>query len=243
MPLEQRRDRAARACTTGPSPGRLRARAAAGRRARRCARSGPSRAAPRRRARANASSSAKRKLPLQRDARVRRLAARVAARRTASTTARRNSSRRSSVTCGSPSRVARLARRDHRLRRAAGALGVGPVGIEPEPQRDADRLRRRRAGARRRCRRRRSSRPRLASGIRLRAEDLRERVRERVDGERLARARRPPRAASGRRAARASPGASASTMRSPSIAEPHDCELVTARRISDDLDHASQRSG
>jgi hypothetical protein len=39
--------------------------------------------------------------------------------------------------------MARVAGRDHGLRRAAGALGVGPVGIEPEPERDPDRIRQR----------------------------------------------------------------------------------------------------
>ena len=38
-------------------------------------------------------------------------------------------------------RVARLARGDDRARRAAGALGVGPVRVEPQPQRHADRVR------------------------------------------------------------------------------------------------------
>ena len=40
-------------------------------------------------------------------------------------------------------RVTRLARGDHRLRRAARALGVRALGIEPEAQRHADRVRQR----------------------------------------------------------------------------------------------------
>ena len=56
------------------------------------------------------------------------------------TTARRNSSRRSSVTCGSPTRVTGLASGDHGLRRAAGALGVRRGGIDPEPQGHPDRV-------------------------------------------------------------------------------------------------------
>src|SRR5918911_1373802 len=40
-----------------------------------------------------------------------------------------------------PERVAGLARRDDRLGRAAGALGVGTVWVEPESERDADRAR------------------------------------------------------------------------------------------------------
>ena len=37
--------------------------------------------------------------------------------------------------------MTRLARGDHCLRRAAGALGVGPGRVEPEPERDPDRVR------------------------------------------------------------------------------------------------------
>ncbi len=81
--------------------------------------------------------------------------------------------------------VARLARRDHGLRRAAGALGVGPGGVEPEPQRDADGVRQRPQegdGAVDAA----AHRDRRASGAPPGPEDGPERVRERVDGERLA---------------------------------------------------------
>ena len=40
-------------------------------------------------------------------------------------------------------RMARSSRNEHRLGRAARALGVGAVGVEPEPQRHADRVRQR----------------------------------------------------------------------------------------------------
>src|SRR5439155_2932114 len=40
-----------------------------------------------------------------------------------------------------PEAVARFARGDHGLRRAARALGARPVRVEPEPQRDPDRVR------------------------------------------------------------------------------------------------------
>ena len=118
------------------------------------------------------------------DARVRRLAARVAA-----------NERRHDCTpellaqverhVRQPERVAELPRRDDGRRRAARPLGVRPVGIEPEPERDADRVR---AGAEKRDRAVDSAahRDRHAPGRRRGAEDGRDRVRERVDGERLA---------------------------------------------------------
>jgi len=40
-----------------------------------------------------------------------------------------------------PERVAGRTRREHRLRRTACAFGIGPVRIEPQPQRHADRVR------------------------------------------------------------------------------------------------------
>ena len=97
--------------------------------------------------------------PVAAHARVRRQALRVALDERPHDVAR-NSSRRSSVTCGSPSRwhVSRAAIT------ASGeqhdALGARAGGIEPEPQGDADRVRERRGGARPRCRPRRSSPPR-----------------------------------------------------------------------------------
>ena len=62
-------------------------------------------------------------------------------------------------------RVTALARAQHGCGRAAGALGVGRLLVDPEPQREARRPRRRaraRAGARRRSRRRPTSRRRRA---------------------------------------------------------------------------------
>ena len=137
---------------------RSRARAADGRRARRCARSGRSRAAAAPARSAKASSSAKRKLPLQRMHGFGVSPARVARARTARRRRARNSSRRSSVTCGSPRPVAGRARGEHGLRRAAGALGVRALRVEPEAQRRRRSRRARPAEARPRCRRRRSSR-------------------------------------------------------------------------------------
>ena len=81
--------------------------------------------------------------------------------------------------------VTRLPRRDHALGRAAGALGIRPVRIEPEPQRHADRVRQRaeecdravHAAAHRHCDTSRRGRC---------AEDGAERVRKRVHREGLA---------------------------------------------------------
>ena len=85
---------------------------------------------------------------------------------------------------GKSERVTRLPGCDHSFRRAAGPLRVGPFGIEPEPERDSDRLW---TGAKE-CHgavdatAHRDSDP---LGIRVRPEDLRERICERVRGERL----------------------------------------------------------
>ena len=82
--------------------------------------------------------------------------------------------------------MARLARCDDRLRRAARALRTRPRRIEPQTERHAD-------GVRQRAQQRDGAvdaaahRDRGASRRTLRAEDGTERVRERVDGERLAR--------------------------------------------------------
>ena len=74
------------------------------------------------------------------DARVRRLASRVTAdERCDDGAAKRLTKIEGDVR--QTARVTRLARGDHRARRAAGALGVRPVRIEPQPQRDADRRR------------------------------------------------------------------------------------------------------
>ena len=129
-----------------------------------------------------------------------------------------------------------LARRDHGLRRAAGALGVGAGGIEPEPKRDPDRLR---PGAQQRDGAVDAAAHRDGDPFRIRrgGEDLGERVRERVGGERLAR--------HGRGLEQRQPG---ERPREPGRVrvddpvavdrEPHECELGPTRRVSDDLDHA-----
>ena len=81
--------------------------------------------------------------------------------------------------------VARLARCDDRLRGAARALRARPSRIEPQTERHADRVRQRaqqRDGAVDAA----AHRDGGASRRTLRAEDGTERVRERVDGERLA---------------------------------------------------------
>ena len=118
------------------------------------------------------------------DARVRRLAARVAADerpddRAAELLAQVERDVRQAAL------VTRLARGDHGARRAAGALAVRPGRIHPEPQRDAERVPSR-AQERDRAVDAAAHRDCDALGMRLRAKDLRERIRERVDGERLA---------------------------------------------------------
>ena len=89
-----------------------------------------------------------------------------------------------------PARVAGRARLDHGRGRAAGALGVAAVRIDPEPERDADRGRgpaSSRATAL-------STPPLIATATRSRVgcgrDDRPDRVRERVDRERLAADRR-----------------------------------------------------
>jgi hypothetical protein len=80
--------------------------------------------------------------------------------------------------------VARLARRDHRLRRAARPLGGRCLRIDPEPKRDADRTRARMQqghGAVDAA----AHRDRHAPGIRRSREDRADRVRKRVDDESL----------------------------------------------------------
>ncbi len=118
------------------------------------------------------------------DARIRRLAARVAAHE------RRHH-------CApelfpeverdmrQPQPVAGLACGDHRLGRAAGALRVRAVRVEPETKRHADGVRSR-TEQRHRTVDAAAHRHRRPSGARLGAEDRSERRRERVDRERLA---------------------------------------------------------
>ena len=100
--------------------------------------------------------------------------------------------------------VTSLARSDHRLGRAAGALRRGGLGVDPEPEGDADRCR---AGPEERDRAvdAAAHRHRDPVGVRLGPEDRPDRVGQRVDGEALAARRRPPRAASGRRASARAP--------------------------------------
>ena len=80
--------------------------------------------------------------------------------------------------------MARLARRDHGLGRAAGPLGVGAGRVEPEAEGDADRLR---AGPEHgdRAVDAAAHRDRDTVGVGRGAKDLRQRVRERVGRERL----------------------------------------------------------
>ena len=84
-----------------------------------------------------------------------------------------------------PTGVAQRARRDHGGRRAACALGVGAVRIEPEAQRDADGARSRAKqgdGAVHAATHRDRDSGRIGDGLHRRSE----RVRERVDGQGLA---------------------------------------------------------
>ena len=163
-------------------------RAAAGRDARRCARSGRSRAG---RSRRGARTRAARRSGSCRCSGCTGSASRRARSRgrTASTTARRNSSRRSSVTCGSPSRwqvsrAAITASGEQQARSASGPSGssqrrsVTPIAFRPARS-SATAL---------------STPPLIATAVRagdaLGAEDRADRVRERVDRERLAADRR-----------------------------------------------------
>ena len=89
------------------------------------------------------------------------------------------------MTCGRPSawQVSRAASTASGEQQARSV--VGPFGVEPEPERHADRLG---AGPQERDRRvdAAAHRDRDAAGRRARAEDRPDRVRQRVDGERLA---------------------------------------------------------
>ena len=189
---------------------------------------------------ANASSSSKRKLAVAAAARVRRLAARVAGdERVDDGAAELLAQVERHVR--QPERVAGLARGDHGLGRAAGALGVGPGRVEPEPQRDPDRLRpgpQQRDGAVDAA----AHRDRDPARVGLGAEDLRERVRERVGGERL------PGDGGGleQRQAGERPLEPGRVGLDDPVAvddEPHERELLAPRGISEDLDHAGQASG
>ena len=138
-------------------------------------------------------------------------------------------------------RVAGLARGDHGLGRAAGALGVGPLRVEPEPQRDADRVG---PGAQQRDRAVDAAAHRDGDAARRAARRGRPaRARSRARPRRASRRRpRPPRAASARASGRSSPsrvGARRSGRRRP---QPDERPAPVARRVSDDLDHRGQAS-
>ena len=150
---------------------------------RRCGRNGRSRAAPPH-ALCEASSAAKRNVPLQRTQGF-GVRPRAYAPTNGSTTAPRNSSRRSSVPWGSPRAWHARVPRD-RSGRAARALRARPAGVEPESKGDADgggRGAKQRNGAVDAAAHRHGD----ATRPRRRLEDLGECVRERVDGEGLAR--------------------------------------------------------
>ena len=138
-------------------------------------------------------------------------------------------------------RMAGLTRGDHRLRRAAGALGVRPGGIEPEPQRDPDRLRPR-PQQRDRAVDAAAHRDRDPARVGLGTEDLAERVRERVGGEGLTRDRggleqREP-------VERAlEPGRVGGDDPVAVDREPHERELFAACGVSEHLEHVVQPSG
>jgi hypothetical protein len=135
-------------------------------------------------------------------------------------------------------RVTRLPRGDHRRRRAARALGVGPCRIEPQPQRDADRGG---AGAEQRdgavdaAAHRDGDAPRH----RVRPDFGRNRVRERVGGERLARHRRGLEQRQALERPR-QPRCVGSDDPVTVHRQPHEGELGSARRVPDELDHRSR---
>ena len=133
-------------------------------------------------------------------------------------------------------RVAGLARGDHRLRRAAGALGVRPGRVEPEPQRDADRVRpgaEERDGAVDAAAHRDGDPPRRGLGA-----EAPGRARSRARRRRASRrARRPPRAASARRAAaRARARRRRRSGRRRRVSRTS-ANSLAARGVSDDLEH------
>ncbi len=135
-----------------------------------------------------------------------------------------------------PQLVAGLARGEDGLRRAAGAVGVRAFRVDPEPQRDADRLR---AGAEERDGAVDAAAHRYGDAVRIgrRPEDRAERVRERVHGELVA-------ADGGRLQQRQTgerPIEPLGVGTDDAVAvdgEPHQPPLAAARGISDDFDHA-----
>jgi hypothetical protein len=129
--------------------------------------------------------------------------------------------------------VAGLPGRQDRLGRAAGALGIGAVRVEPQAERDADRLRPR-------AQERNGAVDAAAHGhgdpgrTYGRLQDRTQRVRERVHGERLARDRR--RLEQGQTAQRAvEPVRVGVDNAVPLNRQPDDRPGTGARRVSDDL--------
>ena len=198
---------------------RLRARRAAARRARRFARSGRSRGRRHRRARRTRPARRSGSAPLHR-----MHGFGVSPSRSPSTNGSHD---------GVPERLAQVERdvRDARARgrsraRAITASGeqqarsaLGPGRVEPEAERDADRV-----GAARSSATALSTPPLIATATRPgvgRGPERRARARSRARRRRASRREpRQPRAGSGRRAAAPCPGASASTIRSPSTTQP-----------------------
>src|SRR5204863_4582749 len=132
-------------------------------------------------------------------------------------------------------RVASLARRDHGFRRATGTLRVRRRRIDPEPQRDPDRLRAR-AQERNGAVDTATHRHRDAAGIRLSPKHLTERVSEGVRDKRLARHRR--RLKQGQAAERALEPVCVCVDDAVALdRQPNERYLAVARGIPKDLDH------
>ena len=176
------------------------------------------------------------------DARVRRLAARIAAHE------RRRRPRGGTPRAGRASRAEARADGTSRARRSpppassTRARRPGPSGSSHKPQRHADRARGRRGGARPRCRRRRSSRP-----LSARRPARRGRPAPSAFASASTASVSPPTAAASSsvrpgEVARSSPGASASTIRSPSTSRRTAAHSPSARRVSEALDHAAHGS-
>ena len=132
----------------------------------------------------NASSSWNRNAPLQRDARIGRASSGVRAHEGADDRAAEVLAQvEGHVRHAQP--MARRARGEHCVGRAARALGVWAVGVEPEAERHTDCVRER-AQECDRAVDAAAHRHRRPAGVRIRAEHGTERVRERVDRKRLA---------------------------------------------------------
>ena len=138
-----------------------------------------------------------------------------------------------------PTLVARAPRREDGLGRAAGALDVRPLGVDPEAERHADGARARREERNRRVDAA-AHRNRDPAGVGARADDRAEGVRERVHGQRLAadRGRLEQRQAAQvvRQAVRV--GVDDPVAVDP---EPDEREVRAARRVSDQLAHCPSR--